>query len=204
MLPCPFCSAAATHQKCGTSIKGLQRYRCRECGRKFTSESKVRPKAPKPEPKPCQVCGKITMNPKYCSRSCAASQNNRIHPKRFAPPNVCINCGIQIPHQRIYCVRCSPYSVDWMKRTKGEIQRNAKYQVSAQLRELARRTYQRAQIPRVCRNCGYDKHVEICHIRALNSFPDNTPIAVINDLSNLIALCPNCHWEFDHGLLKLD
>jgi len=91
-----------------------------------------------------------------------------------------------------------------MRRTKGEVQRNAKYQVSAQLRELARRSYQQAQLPRVCSNCGYDKHVEICHIRALNSFPDDTPIATINDLSNLVALCPNCHWEFDHGLLKLD
>jgi hypothetical protein len=55
----------------------------------------------------------------------------------------------------------------------------------------------------VCKNCGYDRHVEICHIRPINSFPEDTPVAVVNDLSNLVALCPNCHWEFDHGLLVL-
>ena len=91
-----------------------------------------------------------------------------------------------------------------MTRTLAEVQRSAKYQVNAHLRTIARRLYNNANLPRACHNCGYDKHVEICHIRAINSFPDDTPIAVINALENLVALCPNCHWEFDHGLLKLD
>ena len=25
----------------------------------------------------------------------------------------------------------------------------------------------------------------------------------INDISNLVALCPNCHWELDHGILVI-
>jgi predicted HNH restriction endonuclease len=25
----------------------------------------------------------------------------------------------------------------------------------------------------------------------------------VNALDNLVGLCPNCHWEFDHGLLQL-
>jgi predicted HNH restriction endonuclease len=25
----------------------------------------------------------------------------------------------------------------------------------------------------------------------------------VNNLDNLIALCPNCRWELDHGLLSL-
>jgi predicted restriction endonuclease len=25
----------------------------------------------------------------------------------------------------------------------------------------------------------------------------------VNSLDNLLGLCPNCHWEFDHGLLRL-
>jgi hypothetical protein len=40
-------------------------------------------------------------------------------------------------------------------------------------------------------------------MRSLTSFPLDTPIAVVNDLDNLVGLCPNCHWEFDHGLLQL-
>jgi hypothetical protein len=32
----------------------------------------------------------------------------------------------------------------------------------------------------------------------ISSFADDTPIDVINAPDNLLALCPNCHWEFDH------
>ncbi|MEO8392532.1 MAG: HNH endonuclease [Chloroflexota bacterium] len=90
-----------------------------------------------------------------------------------------------------------------MERTLGDIHRAAKYQVSAHLRTIARSEYTKANLPRVCANCGYAKHVEICHVKAINSFSEETPVAVINDLTNLVALCPNCHWELDHGLLVL-
>jgi hypothetical protein len=72
----------------------------------------------------------------------------------------------------------------------------------ARLRQHARRLYNAVR-PYRCVRCGYDKHIEVCHKRALTSFPSDTPIAVVNDLDNLVGLCPNCHWEFDHGLLQL-
>jgi 5-methylcytosine-specific restriction endonuclease McrA len=70
------------------------------------------------------------------------------------------------------------------------------------LREDARKVYH-AAFPYRCRHCGYDKYIEVCHKRSLASFPDDTPISVVNSLDNLIGLCRNCHWEFDHGLLQL-
>lgn len=54
-----------------------------------------------------------------------------------------------------------------------------------------------------CTKCGYDKHVETCHIKAINSFPMDTPISIINSEENLILLCPNCHWEKDNLENKL-
>jgi HNH endonuclease len=51
---------------------------------------------------------------------------------------------------------------------------------------------------RICK-CGYSKHVEICHIKEVKSFPDDAKIKEINDPSNLLYLCPNCHWEFDNS-----
>ena len=54
-----------------------------------------------------------------------------------------------------------------------------------------------------CKKCGYNKHFEICHIKPIHTFDKNTLLTVINEPSNLTALCPNCHWEFDNGLLKL-
>ena len=72
----------------------------------------------------------------------------------------------------------------------------------ARLRQDARRQYL-AAFPCRCVHCGYDKHIEVSHRRALTSFPLGTPIGVVNSLDNLVGLCPNHQWEFDHGLLQL-
>jgi len=54
-----------------------------------------------------------------------------------------------------------------------------------------------------CHNCGYSHHTELCHIKSVSSFPDDSLIEEINEEANLVYLCPNCHWEFDHQLLTL-
>lgn len=54
-----------------------------------------------------------------------------------------------------------------------------------------------------CQNCGYDKHTEVCHIKDISTFSEDTLISVVNSPDNLVRLCPNCHWEFDHGRLEL-
>lgn len=56
--------------------------------------------------------------------------------------------------------------------------------------------------PQICEECGYDKHVEVCHIKSISSFPLDTYLSVINSPDNLRLLCPNCHWEFDNGGCK--
>ncbi len=54
-----------------------------------------------------------------------------------------------------------------------------------------------------CRECGYDKHFEVCHIKAISDFDPQTLITEVNKPENLVPLCPNCHWEFDNGLLEV-
>ncbi|MFZ8310550.1 HNH endonuclease [Staphylococcus aureus] len=51
--------------------------------------------------------------------------------------------------------------------------------------------------------CGYAKHYEVCHIKAINQFDSNTRLSEVNDINNLVALCRNCHWELDHGLISI-
>lgn len=110
------------------------------------------------------------------------------------------------------CLHCNrhhtegvvPVEIDWTKRTLGEMQQAAKYQVNAVLRNMARRAFRNSDRQQICQNCGYGLHVEICHIQAINSFPLETPVAVVNGLDNLMALCPNCHWELDHGMLTVE
>lgn len=72
------------------------------------------------------------------------------------------------------------------------------------MRRIARELYKRAGLPRICQNCGYDKHVEICHVQAIGTFPEDTPVYIVSGIENLVALCPNCHWGFDNSVLKYE
>lgn len=45
--------------------------------------------------------------------------------------------------------------------------------------------------------------MEIAHIKAVSEFEESSTIAEINSIDNLIALCPNHHWEYDNGIIKL-
>lgn len=67
----------------------------------------------------------------------------------------------------------------------------------------ARRSYRQAGKPHICQECGYDKHINVCHIRDVSDFPMDALIGEINHLDNLVGLCPNHHWEFDHGQLVI-
>lgn len=52
------------------------------------------------------------------------------------------------------------------------------------------------------RPCGYSKHVETAHRRGVADFPNTALVSEINDLANLVGLCPTHHWEFDHKKLE--
>lgn len=144
---------------------------------------------------------------KFCNQSCAASYNNRNRQKR---KYYCEKCGNLIGegyveyHKRKYCDKCTPNYKDWSKITYGEMKNLRKYQVNSRIRELARKVYVENDGSKICQRCGYDKHIEVCHIKGISEFSDDTPISVINDFSNLIGLCPNCHWELDYGDLTID
>lgn len=152
----------------------------------------------------CLNCDKETDNPKFCSKSCSASFNNRKYPKREME-GTCFLCGEKIKLERKYCASC------WSKLSSAEdltlLQAKQRYSkhhrtsAFALVRSRARSSMKNK--PQICANCGYDVHVEVCHIKAISEFPDDTMISEVNDESNLILLCPNCHWEFDHNILKL-
>src|SRR5439155_15038422 len=106
--------------------------------------------------------------------------------------------------RRKYCNDCLPNAkVDETKVTIGNLHESRKYQRSSRIRQFARARYLRSDLPKRCIICGYDKHFEVCHKKPINSFSSNTLLSEVNSLDNLIALCPNHHWEFDKGLLVL-
>ncbi len=152
----------------------------------------------------CLTCGKLTDNPKFCSNSCAATYNNRHFPKRHKKENFCVSCGAPAPERRKYCDNCAPNLMNWSSKTIADLRKDGYDQTYRIIRMLARRIYTESGKNLRCAKCGYETYVEICHIKAINSFSKNALISEVNALNNLIALCPTHHWEFDNGLLDLN
>ena len=89
-------------------------------------------------------------------------------------------------------------------KTKGEIfnQRCGWQNARSAIQKTARRVYEKSEKDKKCLICGYKKHYEIAHIKSVSSFENNVLIEEINNISNLVALCPNHHYEFDNNLLS--
>lgn len=90
-------------------------------------------------------------------------------------------------------------------RTKGDAFEQYKNWQTARsfIRDQARKNYEKSDKPKQCIICGYP-YYEVAHIKAVGDFDNKTPLTVINDISNLAALCPNHHYEYDTGLLEID
>jgi hypothetical protein len=151
----------------------------------------------------CNYCGQKTSNPKFCSRSCSVAFFNRQTPRRKKQPKHCKHCGVQVLGSRTTCDPCNPSFVDWSNVTLNAMRQRTTFQYSARIRQVARQVYRQSDKPKQCLVCGYDKHYEVCHKQAISDFADDASIAEINHLDNLIALCPNHHWELDHNHLTL-
>lgn len=95
--------------------------------------------------------------------------------------------------------------VKTMDETKGRLFKKRKnwWSAAAGIRKAARQVYIESGKPLCCAVCGYSHYFEVAHIKPVSAFSDDTPVSEINNPDNLIGLCPNHHWEFDNGLLKL-
>ncbi len=152
----------------------------------------------------CQFCKSKTKNPKFCSRSCAAKLNNTINPKRKLQ-NTCVDCGKPITRSR---TRCKEDYLLWLKNNQAKDMtlqeaiywKHHKSSAFALVRSRARASEKMKKI-KSCEICGYSKHVQACHKKPISSFLLDTKISIINENDNIMCLCPNCHWEYDHGLL---
>jgi predicted restriction endonuclease len=132
---------------------------------------------------------------------------DRVKKWREARRKPCPVCGInEVAYNTKQCKQClyEDNTKDWSKITLSELKssgnanRGGRYPY---IRELSRKSYIKSGLPMRCHVCDYDLHIDICHIHDIKDFSEDTPISVINHLDNLLALCKNHHWEFDHGHL---
>jgi hypothetical protein len=56
---------------------------------------------------------------------------------------------------------------------------------------------------RECLICGYNKILEVCHIKPVSDFLSTDLVSDINKINNLAYLCPNHHKELDKNLLSI-
>lgn len=140
---------------------------------------------------------------KYCNHSCCAKALNKTFPKRL-PEGKCKSCDTAIRKKLTFCKNCRKLNkTRTLNQTIGDICKRKDAGRFSPIRYHARKIYEELNLIKKCHICGYDKHVEICHIIPIRDFSQDISISIINSKDNLIPLCPNCHWEFDHGLLNI-
>jgi hypothetical protein len=119
------------------------------------------------------------------------------YPKQY---DLC-ECGQSKTIKSNYCNKCSN-----SKRIKFHTLKDTTHSVvhgqSARFNIIRGRARNQHKHIKACQFCGYDKHVEVCHIKPIHSFPEDTLVSIINDPSNILILCPNCHWEHDRQYRK--
>jgi 5-methylcytosine-specific restriction endonuclease McrA len=166
-------------------------------------------------------------NRRFCNRSCASKFHNSNTAKPIKPEHktsTCVSCGTTIFRQLLknqthystkkYCEDCRPVEAalnlsktnsKLANRTKEELFSSRKNWQSARtgIRNHAHIILQASKQKPECKVCNYTTHVEVCHIKPVSEFSGDSLIKDINHLSNLMYLCPNHHWEFDNGRLKL-
>jgi len=147
----------------------------------------------------CTKCGQETKNKKFCLKSCSVAYNNSISPKR-KPEHRCNKCNEPITCNKRQCKNCSLRGRDF---TLAEaIYRNHHKSSAFALVRNRARAYAQAAGWDSCVECGYDKHIEIAHRKAIKDYPEHVMVSEINKPENLIPYCRNHHWEYENGLIE--
>lgn len=171
-------------------------------------------------PKVCLNCGKIikvkdtehpseTRKRKFCSKSCSATYNNKISPKRTKDINkYCPICGGIKRAKAKLCNRCAKDSRSIKNKTLGSYTDGNKYLTSkvTSIRADAKRTLLESGREKVCSYCHnheFDEILEVHHIKGILQFSPSSTVEEINSLDNLVWLCPNHHIMLEKGLIRL-
>lgn len=152
----------------------------------------------------------------FCSRSCAASYNNKIYPKKkkTSTSHICPNCGNQKSNHAEYCRACQTrfnsesilnrelgYYIGYEHRKSYTARRCVDIRKSA--RKIMESNTSIEKVCAICHNHEFDSILEVHHIKSICSFDPHTKISAINDIKNLIWLCPNHHRMVEIGEITL-
>lgn len=159
----------------------------------------------------CKQCNEELLLPRYrikennfCSSTCSNTFNNP-NPKKDRTTS-CENCTITFIKSKDKisntCSMLCYMELGMKNRLMNDSVKRGGANAYDTIRQNAR-LYSKYFYPLKCMLCDYDKHYEVCHVRDIKDFTGEETIYEVNNKTNLIHLCPNCHWEFDHGKLDL-
>lgn len=165
----------------------------------------------------CKQCGDSLeekgWTKKFCCKTCSSKYANSFK-KHIKIVKNCTRCGQEFIKDKFYCSKLCK-SCKEKNDNNNEIIRNMTVQEyvdshmyseysnkHAGIRDLCRRWNKHLE-NKPCQNCGYSLHTEFCHIKEISK-NKSLKLKEINDPSNILILCKNCHWEFDHGYLNID
>ena len=160
---------------------------------------------------------KATKN-NFCSRSCAATFNNKGKQKNPPIQRKCKHC-----EESFFANKANKKSVTLCSSCRNIFDNRTEFLKTVTIGEyqslpsvkgkhpswknshirILNRLWNHELSEKPCAKCGYDKHVELCHIKPITQFSPETTIGEVNAPDNNIQLCRNCHWELDNKLIKI-
>lgn len=132
-------------------------------------------------------------------------------------PHICQNCNVSFESRKYrqkYCSMSCGALCRWRTCKESGVNFRSTWKVSTvllrsigsinknEVYRSARRVYLESNPELVCAHCGINDEevIDIAHVKAICEFPLITLLGEINQISNLLALCKNCHWKFDKRL----
>ena len=190
--------------------------------------SEIKQKEYYENPNICKHCGEVIViknercwseikQKQFCNKSCANSFNNKGNIKNKTGingiiydelKNICPKCGNKKSSKAELCLNCRNELTNTQNKTLGFYIKDKQYLSSKcqQIRYDARREIENSNKEKVCAYCNnheFDEILEVHHIKGILEFSEETLIKDINNIDNLIWLCPNHHTMLEKGLIKL-
>jgi hypothetical protein len=182
------------HKPCQTRQK---RFCGHSCAASFNNKV-----APKRHPEgACTVCGTpISSSRQYCNECLINFYRQRMLGNTFAKRDTILPSR-KISVAEVRRAKHIEWVISILKLTKDELKEKGKhpYHHKSTITRIARELYRNSERKQECCVCNRKEAVDVCHIKDVREFPGSSLISEINDLNNLVALCKNHHWDFDHG-----